>query len=230
MKSKAGLLSLIPCALLFTLTACGGSSEPAAPDSSATTAASAPAARSMSEAEAKALLLKAAENSGKLTSFHASATATKEGTSKIESDLTVGATHSTVTRPDGTVWRHIATTEGNVMSGDGGETWTADEDKVGAFTESIVTIGYKMMPKMVADISKGLSLAGIRKETVDGVEATRISLKAAEHSTELWVADHATLGPYLKRIQTPIALPDGDLNVDVTYSRLNEQVEIALPE
>lgn len=167
MKMHESVLVTSLVALLVVPTVgCGGTAETAAVAATATVAA----ATAMTEADARALLVKAAEVSTKFTSYHASATFTKEDdnmkddNTKMEADLLGDAIDVTVNAAYGATVHYIGVGEDSVVSTDGDATW--GRDTLRRSDAMIFIAGH--VPQVLADAKLVLSVVG--KATVDGVE------------------------------------------------------------
>jgi Predicted periplasmic protein (DUF2092) len=223
MKMHESVLVTSLVALLVVPTVgCGGAAETAAVTSTATVAA----APAMTDAEARALMVKAAEVSKKFTSYHASATFTKEdGNMKMEADLLGHAIDVIVNAADGATVHYIGVGEDSLVSTDGDATW--GRDTLRRSDVRVFSTGHEL-PQILADAKLVLSVVG--KATVDGVETTHLSFKTPHAPAEVWIAEHAELGPYVKRTRhTPEAGESDAEVIDITYSKFNEPFDIRLP-
>ncbi|HYR29782.1 MAG TPA: hypothetical protein VEU30_15035 [Thermoanaerobaculia bacterium] len=217
------LVTSLVALLVVPAAGCGGAAETAAVAATATVAP----APAMTDAEARALTAKALEVLGDFTSYHASAIVTEgDSDSTIEAVLGKGVIDATVSRADGTTSHQVSVDEHTVVSTDGDATWRPDD----SFTNSLQLVGPLIaLEKSLADPKVELSIIGMT--TVEGVRTTHLRFTTAEReSVEVWIAEHAKLGPHVKRMRGPFTSPAGDWHIDVTYSKFNEPFDIRLPE
>jgi hypothetical protein len=219
------LLTLLVALLVVPTVGCGGTAETAAVTSTATVAA----APAMTDAAARALMVKAAEVSTKFTSYHASAITTQGNSEKIEADLLKDAIDAIVNRADGTISHQVGVREHSVVSTDGDATWRSDEER-GSFTSSVLlVVPVRVLQKSLVDPKLELSVIGMT--TVDGVRTTHLRFQTPDREPfEVWIAEDAKLGPHVNRIRGPFTVNAGDWDLDVTYSKFNELFDIRLPE
>ena len=234
--------SFLRCALLLVVVAgllvgCGkskeapaGSKDTLAADKADTSAArasggEAPLVAPPSDPAAKTLLQEALATSKTFNSFHASGTMNAGGqVSTLEADLGQGSISVIVHRPDGKTHHYIVIGKDAFASTDGDATWNADGTNAGGRISQMITLPVQMM----ADATDQGPVSIVGKETVDGVEATHLKV-AAETPINIWVAEDATLGTYVKRVSTVIEATDATINTDVVFSNINKPVDIKRP-
>jgi len=172
------------------------------------------------------LVKSAFETMQKLSSYKAYADlAVGNRRARIEAEVGIGKVAISMLGFDGKRSRNIITNQEFFLSTDEGKTWKKDTEKYGLLRYNLIS--------GVLEPSIKLHQQGewkvIGKETIEAVETLHLRLFAPS-LIDIWVAEDAALGSYVRRVHVIVEGNDGELDNTVTYFDLNQPVNIVVPK
>ena len=165
-----------------------------------------------------------------LTGYHASGTfSAGGGKATISGAFGVGTVDMQVQGFDGkTVFRR-AVKDKFFISHDTGKTWQEDSNKDMTSLLSIAVTSPLSATNKLWEQGDFAIVGGEKIEKEDVVHLQRPA-KGEEPAMDFWLAKDAGLGLIIRKASFVIAADDGEFPVVLTYSELNEPVEIAAPD
>ena len=144
---------------------------------------------------------------------------------RIEAEVGVGKVALSMLGFDGKRSRNMVTDQESFISTDDGKTWQKDSEKYGILRFNF--IGGVLDPSIKLPEQGEWKVVG--KETIEGVETLHVRLNA-QAPIDLWLAEVAALGRYLRRVHVIVEGNDGEIDNTVTYFDLNQPVKIEVPK
>src|SRR6187200_1313330 len=164
-----------------------------------------------------------------LTAYHASGTfSAGDGKATINGDFGVGTVDMQVLGFDGKTTFRRAVKDKFFLSHDSGKTWQEDAEKdmtslLSLAVTSPLSVAHKIWEK------GQFTTVGMEKLGNENVVHLRKPLKGEEPAMDFWVATDTGIGPVIRKASFVITADDGEFPVVMTYSKLNEPVEITAP-
>jgi len=164
-----------------------------------------------------------------LTGYHASGTfSAGGGKATISGDFGVGTVDMQVQGFDGKTAFRRAVKDKFFISHDSGKTWQEDPDKDMTSLLSIAVTSPLSATNKIWE-QGDFTIVGEEKIEKEDVLHLQKSAKGEEPAMDFWLAKDARLGLIIRKANFVIAADDGEFPVVMTYSKLNEPVEITAP-